>query len=360
MAMMSPFPRKAFDSVSSQQPATMLHTPKADAFSCYNGPRSFWCVDDEATKDLHEAISGKTKAQILPDYLPAFHASSASSASTSCFPTPDLDRSVSPVQSSSPSQVSEAACTPPLETAVPRGRSSPGWLQARKVFVGGVPQRIEQQDLLTMFSIFGKIKKAWLQLPHQDQYMNRECGVRNHRGFGFVIFSDTSAVDRMLGDDYSKFVSFDGLRLEVKRAVGKDHVSGEADSTRKGGEKLTAYSPACQKAYPTTPPISAQMSTNFDGYDLPPVPPFPMWSSSDAPGHEKSETMQTILLPATLSLLPTTQLSSLQNIFAPCVTDTSLSNIPDVLLEGFIGQKPRNKKELERALLQALPDHYDD
>jgi len=34
--------------------------------------------------------------------------------------------------------------------------------------------------------------------------------------------------------------------------------------------------------------------------------------------------------------------------------------LPDVLFEGFSGQKPQNSQELTAALLEALPERYDD
>jgi hypothetical protein len=356
--MMSPFPRKAFDAVRGLQTSPSPSTPKMDALHCLNGARSFWCGVDEATKDLHDVISGQSNAKILPDYTPAFRFRCASNASTSMGPSPDLDRSVSPLHCISPSPLSEFAGTP-LDADAPRGCHSPSWLQARKVFVGGIPQRIEQQDLYKMFTSVGRVKKAWLQMFHQNHYANREPGAKNHRGFGFVVFSEKNTVDRMLGDDHSRFIAFDGLRLEIKRAVGKvdgavgtPDVYSEADSMAKGDEgtvrAVTGCSPASRNTYLLTSPISAQISMHFDDYELPPVPPFPTWSSSDVPGSDNNNANQAMVLPATVPP---------QHIIATNFVYTSLS---DVLLDGFLGQKPRNKEELERALLQALPDRYDD
>merc|ERR1719321_822901 len=61
------------------------------------------------------------------------------------------------------------------------------WLQARKVFVGGIPQTVDQNGLYQMFSKFGKVKKAWLQLFHPDR-VGQANGAKKHRGFGFVVF----------------------------------------------------------------------------------------------------------------------------------------------------------------------------
>jgi len=34
--------------------------------------------------------------------------------------------------------------------------------------------------------------------------------------------------------------------------------------------------------------------------------------------------------------------------------------LPNAFLDGFVGQKPVNSQELKLALLEAMPDHYDD
>lgn len=116
-----------------------------------------------------------------------------------------------------------------------------------KVFVGGVPQDMTSDDLYSFFRSFGAVKRAWLQ-------SNRAVGRDQtrphlHRGFGFVIFSDESSVDGLLGLGPSRFLSFpDGRRMEVKRAVpsaempGSDGGAGspaqprqEIDMTDRGG-----------------------------------------------------------------------------------------------------------------------------
>merc|ERR1719454_2669669 len=42
------------------------------------------------------------------------------------------------------------------------------WAQVRKIFVGGIPQSMDQNSLYKLFSKTAKVKKAWLQMFHAD------------------------------------------------------------------------------------------------------------------------------------------------------------------------------------------------
>lgn len=99
--------------------------------------------------------------------------------------------------------------------------------QAGKVFVGGVPQDMSQDDLYTIFSDYGGVKKAWLQSYRTAGRIN-QSPPHNHRGFGFVIFYDGSSVDQLLGKSFSRYLPLtDGRRLEVKRAVPSSDLPGK-------------------------------------------------------------------------------------------------------------------------------------
>lgn len=90
--------------------------------------------------------------------------------------------------------------------------------QIRKVFVGGIPQDLNADDLYKIFSEFAAVKKAWLQ-RHRAKAVDASPP-RHHRGFGFVIFHDESVVEQLLGPNVSRFhVLADGRKLEIKRAV---------------------------------------------------------------------------------------------------------------------------------------------
>jgi len=96
--------------------------------------------------------------------------------------------------------------------------------QDRKVFVGGVPQDLNQDDLYAIFSEYSVVKKAWLQSCRST---DAGCPAQNHRGFGFVIFHDSHAINELLGGSPSRFVVLrNGAKLEVKRALSSNKIGG--------------------------------------------------------------------------------------------------------------------------------------
>lgn len=95
--------------------------------------------------------------------------------------------------------------------------------QDRKVFVGGVPQDLTQDDLYAIFSEYAGVKKAWLQKCRNADESTNSCPPQSHRGFGFVIFHDAAAIDELLGQAPSRFVMLrSGAKLEVKRALSSN------------------------------------------------------------------------------------------------------------------------------------------
>jgi len=105
--------------------------------------------------------------------------------------------------------------------------------QDRKVFVGGVPQHLNQDDLYAIFSEYAGVKKAWLQNCRE----NHGCP-QNHRGFGFVIFHDSTAIEGLLGNNPSRFVLLrGGAKIEVKRALSSNKLSSHNESVIRQEQK---------------------------------------------------------------------------------------------------------------------------
>lgn len=123
--------------------------------------------------------------------------------------------------------------------------------QDRKVFVGGVPQDLNQDDLYAIFSEYAGVKKAWLQKCRTTDDSNA-CPPQNHRGFGFVIFHDSHAIDELIGSAPSRFIMLrNGAKLEVKRALSSNKMSApQADVVSAGLLEQQAAS----KVAPRVPP----------------------------------------------------------------------------------------------------------
>jgi hypothetical protein len=258
----------------------------------------------------------------------------------------------------------DASYMSPASTVPPGVPDTATWQQVRKVFVGGIPQSIDQNDLYKLFSKFGKVKKAWLQIFHTD-YRNQafstsrchpgDCGdqastARKHRGFGFVIFFEKQSVDKLLGEEFSQFICFsEGLRLEVKRAIGKAGSFGTPDLSSKAKSRVDpglheARSPSSSNRLQATP--SMTVSSPWQNYPsaavnncgpLPCVPPFPSsWEPTELQWARETSPL------------------------AAVDTDPALQFLTYDLLNGFQGERPRNCQELASVLRDAMPDRYDD
>jgi hypothetical protein len=318
--------------------------PRKVGVSCGEGgpvsPRPFW-YDDSTLNSLLSQAQGK----LLPSWIPAFEGESE--ASTSAGPSPGPGNAANRLFSLSPSppRKESFALSSDEEGIIPeknprdKGLSEKGaGQQTRKVFVGGVPQSIDQNGLYKMFAKTGKVKKAWLQMFHPN---GSEGAGSKHRGFGFVIFADESAVEDLLGKDFSKVIYFgEGIRLEVKRAIGKTVVSSKSFDANANGTAVQA----CTQAF-------REQSTSSFSYQkalLPSVPAFPV-------------------VQATQVQWPCCNIAEM-SMLSPQVMVPSISSsvgwfdqaLPDILRDGFVGPKPRNNEELEQVLRQALPDCYED
>jgi len=80
-----------------------------------------------------------------------------------------------------------------------------------KIFVGGIPRNIEKEDLLSYFQQFGTVTDHVVIKGDDNQ----------SRGFGFVVFQEPDAVERVL-DPNSCAHNIGGKEVDVKRAMPKE------------------------------------------------------------------------------------------------------------------------------------------
>ena len=99
--------------------------------------------------------------------------------------------------------------------------------QERKLFVGGLNRvATDEEQLKGFFESYGNII---------DCTVMRD-GERQSRGFGFVLFEDSTAVDKIIGDKKGgKTFSLDDHTIEIKRALPKVPGGGSGGASRNGG-----------------------------------------------------------------------------------------------------------------------------
>lgn len=99
--------------------------------------------------------------------------------------------------------------------AVPReeiGKPESG-VTVKKLFVGGVKEDVEEDDLREVFSDFGEVSAVSIPTEKESQ---------KKRGFAFVEFEDYDAVDKAC---LHKNIQVKGKRVDVKKALSKNEMS---------------------------------------------------------------------------------------------------------------------------------------
>ncbi|KAI4303965.1 hypothetical protein MLD38_039541 [Melastoma candidum] len=91
------------------------------------------------------------------------------------------------------------------------GRGSGGGeIKTKKIFVGGLPPTLTEDEFRQYFETYGNVTDVVIMY---DQATQRP------RGFGFISFDSEEAVDRVL---HKSFHDMSGKKVEVKRALPKD------------------------------------------------------------------------------------------------------------------------------------------
>ncbi|EPS58223.1 hypothetical protein M569_16592, partial [Genlisea aurea] len=98
-----------------------------------------------------------------------------------------------------------------VKRTVPREEyQSRGVSKTKKIFVGGLPVSMNEDDLREYFSSYGTIVEHQIMLDHKTG---------RSRGFGFVTFDSEDAVEKVLSD--GRMHELSGKQVEIKRAEPK-------------------------------------------------------------------------------------------------------------------------------------------
>ncbi|CAL9061562.1 unnamed protein product [Musa banksii] len=101
--------------------------------------------------------------------------------------------------------------------------------RTRKIFVGGLPTSLTEDELKEHFSLYGEVVENQIMLDHSTG---------RSRGFGFVTFKTEEAVDKIISE--GRMHDLAGKQVEIKRAEpkrsgGHSAVNGRASHGASGG-----------------------------------------------------------------------------------------------------------------------------
>ncbi|KAK3152525.1 hypothetical protein QOZ80_2BG0160170 [Eleusine coracana subsp. coracana] len=95
--------------------------------------------------------------------------------------------------------------------------------KTRKIFIGGLPPSLTEDDLKDHFSPYGKIVEHQIMLDHSTG---------RSRGFGFITFESEDSVERVISE--GRMRDLGGKQVEIKKAEPKKHGSDHSSNGRSG------------------------------------------------------------------------------------------------------------------------------
>jgi len=123
-----------------------------------------------------------------------------------------------------------------VSAPAPQASVSSAEFSSKKIFVGGLSHETDESDFISYFGSYGQVVDCVIMCdPH----------TRKPRGFGFITYDDSAAVDRVCSN---KFHELNGKRVEVKKAIPQDRMLSEDAAAYGCGGDEGAY-PGASRAY---------------------------------------------------------------------------------------------------------------
>ncbi|KAM7278976.1 hypothetical protein ACFE04_006110 [Oxalis oulophora] len=97
-----------------------------------------------------------------------------------------------------------------IKRTIPKGSNHSKDFKTKKIFVGGIPSTVNEDELKNFFSTHGNVVEHQIIRDHET---NRS------RGFGFVIFDSDEVVDEILSK--GNMIDMAGTQVEIKKAEPK-------------------------------------------------------------------------------------------------------------------------------------------
>ncbi|KAI4308578.1 hypothetical protein L6164_031636 [Bauhinia variegata] len=97
-----------------------------------------------------------------------------------------------------------------IKRTIPKGAALANDFKTKKIFVGGIPTAVTEDEFRNFFSKYGKV------VEHE---IIRDHTTKRSRGFGFVVFDSDKVVDNLLAN--GNMIDMEGTQVEIKKAEPK-------------------------------------------------------------------------------------------------------------------------------------------
>lgn len=98
-----------------------------------------------------------------------------------------------------------------IKRTIPKGAAPLKDFKTKKIFVGGLPSALKEDEFKEFFSKFGKV------MEHE---IIRDHTTNRSRGFGFIVFDAEKTVDELLAKK-GNMLDLNGSQVEIKKAEPK-------------------------------------------------------------------------------------------------------------------------------------------
>jgi len=98
-----------------------------------------------------------------------------------------------------------------IKRTIPKGAAPLKDFKTKKIFVGGLPSALKEDEFKEFFSKFGKVA---------EYEIIRDHATNRSRGFGFIVFDAEKTVDELLAKK-GNMIDLNGSQVEIKKAEPK-------------------------------------------------------------------------------------------------------------------------------------------
>jgi len=113
-----------------------------------------------------------------------------------------------------------------IKRTIPKGSMGSRDFKTKKIFVGGIPTAVNEDEFRDFFSQFGEVREHQIMRDHSTS---------RSRGFGFITFDTEQAVDDLLAK--GNRLELAGAQVEIKKAEPKKPNPPPAPSKRYNGSR---------------------------------------------------------------------------------------------------------------------------